>query len=107
MGVRIESESGGSRGLTLGWSSWVDLAFTKEGETVRARTAMRKIRDVLRLRWVLSLSYRQIGRSLKIGHGTVGDYVMRAQAVGLGWDEVEGMDDVTERFRIVVSKHEV
>ena len=60
---------------------------------MRARTAMRKIRDVLRLRWVLSLSYRQIGRSLKIGHGTVGDYVMRAQAVGLGWDEVEGMDE--------------
>ena len=54
---------------------------------------MRKIRDVLRLRWVLGLSYRQIGRSLKLGHGTVGDYVMRAEAAGVGWDEVEGMDE--------------
>ena len=54
---------------------------------------MRKIRDVLRLRWVLGLSYRQIGRSLKIGHGTVGDYVMRAQAVGLSWAVVESMDE--------------
>jgi len=60
---------------------------------VRARTVMRKIQDVLRLRWALGLSYRQIGRSLKIGHGTVGDYVMRAQAVGLSWEAVETMDE--------------
>lgn len=54
---------------------------------------MRKIRDVLRLRWALGLSYRQIGRSLRIGHGTVGDYVMRAQAAGLSWAEVAEMGE--------------
>ena len=54
---------------------------------------MRKIQDALLLRWALGLSHRQIGRSLKIGHGTVGDYVMRAQAVGLSWEVVETMDE--------------
>jgi transposase len=44
---------------------------------------MRKIREVLRLRYELKLSYQQIGRSCAIGASTVHKYLKRAEAAGL------------------------
>ncbi len=46
---------------------------------------MRKIKDILRLRYELGLSYRGISQALNIGYGTVVDYLKRAEAAGLGW----------------------
>lgn len=46
---------------------------------------MRKIRDVLRLRWDGGLSVRQIAKSLGLGRSTVGDTLSRALAAGLQW----------------------
>ncbi len=57
------------------------------------RISMRKIREILRLKWVCELSHRQVSRSCGLAHGTVGDYLLRAAAAGLTWDKVEGMDD--------------
>jgi len=52
---------------------------------------MRKIKDILRLRYEAGLPYRGIANALNIGYGTVVDYLNRAQQAGLGWPVPEGM----------------
>ena len=54
---------------------------------------MRKIREVLRLKYELGRSNREIARSLKTSHSTVGDYVRRAHRAGVTWPLPEGWDD--------------
>ena len=44
---------------------------------------MRKLREVLCVRFELKLGYQQIGRSCSIGVGTVHKYLKRAEAAGL------------------------
>ena len=51
---------------------------------------MRKLREVMRLRFELHLGYQQIGRSCAIGVSTVCKYLRRAEAVGLTWPLPEG-----------------
>jgi len=51
---------------------------------------MRKIKDILRLRYEAGLPYRGIANALNIGYGTVVDYLNRAQRAGLGWPVPEG-----------------
>ena len=46
---------------------------------------MRKVREVLRLRHALSLSYREIGEALEISKTTAGEIVLRAEVIGLTW----------------------
>ena len=46
---------------------------------------MRKIKEVLRLRFELGLGQRQIARSCGMGLGTVHEYLERAVAAGIGW----------------------
>ena len=57
------------------------------------RLSMRKLKEVLRLRYELGLGQRQIARSCSIGHGTVYEYLKRAQAAGVTWPLPEGWDD--------------
>lgn len=57
------------------------------------RLSMRKIKEVLRLRFELRLGLRQIGRSLHLPHSTVGDYLDRAALAGIGWPLPEGLSD--------------
>src|SRR5579864_5650342 len=54
---------------------------------------MRKLREVMRLRFELHLGYQQIGRSCAIGVSTVCKYLKRAEAAGLTWPLPEGWDD--------------
>lgn len=54
---------------------------------------MRKLKEVLRLRYELGLGQRQIARSCSIGHGTVYEYLKRAQAAGVAWPLPDGWDD--------------
>jgi len=49
------------------------------------RLTMRKIAEVLRLKWECGLSNRTIARSCSISHSTVGEYLRRAQDAGLSW----------------------
>ncbi len=51
----------------------------------RKRISMRKIKEVLRLKYESCLSYEEIGRSCNIGHTTVGEYISRAKKTGLKW----------------------
>ena len=47
------------------------------------RLSMRKIKEVLRLKFGLGFANRQIARSCSINHSTVADYIYRAKAAGL------------------------
>lgn len=66
----------------------------------RVRTSMRKIREVLRLKWQLGLSHRQVQRSVQIGHGTVSDYLSRARQAGLSWPRVAELSDAELEERL-------
>ena len=57
------------------------------------RLTMRRIRDVLRLKFGQGLSERAIAVSLGLGKGSVGTYVRRAGRAGLSWPLPEGLDD--------------
>lgn len=54
---------------------------------------MRKIRDVLRLKYGLGRSNREIGAMLRISHSTVGSYVRRAREAGVSWPLPDDLDD--------------
>ena len=70
----------------------------------RVRTSMRKIREVLRLKWDRGLSHRQVERSLQIGRGTVAGYLRRAVAAGLIWGQVAGLSDEELERRLFPSE---
>ena len=57
------------------------------------RVSMRKIREVLRLRFAQGLSQRAIGSSLRLSTGAVNACLNRARRVGLDWPLPEGLDD--------------
>ena len=54
---------------------------------------MRKVREVLRLRHALSLSYREISQALGVGKTAAGEIVRRAEVIGLTWPLPEVFDD--------------
>ena len=55
--------------------------------------SMRKIREVLRLRFGQGLSQRAIGQSLRLSVGAVNAYLSRSRMAGLGWPLPEELDD--------------
>src|SRR5262245_22002615 len=57
------------------------------------RLSMRKVREVLRLRHALSLSYREISEALGVGKTAAGEIVRRAEVVGLTWPLPQLFDD--------------
>ena len=58
------------------------------------RMTMRKIREVLRLRWQLGLTVREAARSLGVSLGVVSKMGARATTAGLTWEVVEGLDGI-------------
>lgn len=54
---------------------------------------MRKIREVLRLKWENQVSERAIAVSCSIARSTVGDYLRRARTAGLSWPLPADLDD--------------
>jgi transposase len=57
------------------------------------RLSMRKITEVLRLKWTCDLSNRAIARSCRISHSTVSEYLARAKQVGLSWPLPKNLDE--------------
>ena len=55
---------------------------------------MRKIREVLRLRYECNLSEREIARSCQISRTTVIDYLTKAEVAGLTWLEAAALSEV-------------
>jgi len=54
---------------------------------------MRKIKDILRLRHEVKLSYRGIAQALNVGYGTVVDYLNRADLAGVSWPIPPDLDE--------------
>jgi transposase len=54
---------------------------------------MRKIRELLRLRWEQHFPQRVISQSLGLSQGSVSDYLSRARRAGLTWPLPDALDD--------------
>jgi len=61
----------------------------------RRRISMRKMKEVLRLKFEVGLTYEEIAQSCNIGSTTVGEYLRRAKDAGLTWPVPEDMDDAS------------
>ena len=57
------------------------------------RLSMRKIREVLRLRFGHGLSQRAVARSLQLSAGAVNGYLSRARRAGIAWPVPDDLDD--------------
>jgi len=57
----------------------------------QTRLSMRKIEEILRLKYEVGLSHRQIAHSCAISASTVSEYVTHAKAAGLSWPLPEGL----------------
>lgn len=60
---------------------------------------MRKIKEILRLKWEAGLTARQIAQSLTISHSTVLDMLRRAEQAGLEWP-LPDTDEATLEARL-------
>ncbi len=54
---------------------------------------MRKIREVLRLKYELGLTHRTIAKALRVAVGTVSEYLAKAKKGGLSWPLPEELSD--------------
>jgi transposase len=61
---------------------------------------MRKVREVLRLRWQLERTVREAAGSLGVSAGVVSKMSTRAAKAGLTWEIVETLDDATLEERL-------
>jgi len=68
------------------------------------RLPMRKIKEVLRLKYDCRLSAREIARSCNVARSTVADYLMKAQAAGLSWPEASTLTDTQIEERLFPTK---
>ncbi|AWV20309.1 Transposase (plasmid) [Roseomonas mucosa] len=64
------------------------------------RLSMRRIRDVLRLKFEAGLSDRTLAAAVGISKGAVAAYVYRARASGLSWPLPAGLDDTALERRL-------
>ena len=64
------------------------------------RLPMRRVRDVLRLKYEAGLSHRKIARACGMGVGTVSEYLERARRAGLGWPVPAELDDAALEARV-------
>jgi len=67
------------------------------------RLTMRKIREILRLKYDCKCSIREISKSCGIGKGTVGDYLHRAKAAGFDWPLPKELSDSALEQRLFPS----
>src|SRR5947199_3590409 len=64
------------------------------------RLSMRQTREILRQKWRLGRTHREVAQSLGISCGAVGTTVLRARAAGLPWAQVEALDDEALHARV-------
>jgi transposase len=57
------------------------------------RLSMRKVREVLRLKHAVGLSYREISEATGVGKTAVCEYIRRAEVVGITWPLPDGVSD--------------
>ena len=70
----------------------------------RRRLSVRKVKEVLRLKFSSGRSNRQISKSCDIGRTTVSDYLQRAEKAGLTWPLPADLDDTALEALLYPSK---
>jgi transposase len=68
------------------------------------RLSMRKIREVLRLKFELDLSERQISKSTQVSRSTIGECLRRFAASGLSWPVSVELTDADIEARLFPPK---
>jgi hypothetical protein len=61
---------------------------------------MRKVREVLRLKYACGVSERLIARSIGVSRSTVAEYLRRAAVIGLAWPIPGDLDDAALERRL-------
>jgi transposase len=64
------------------------------------RLPLRKVKEVLRLKYDCGLSEREIARICGVARSTVADYLMKAKAVGVGWPDAMSLTEATVNERL-------
>ncbi len=64
------------------------------------RLSMRQTREILRQKWGLGRTHREVAQSLRISTGAVGTTVLRARAAGLDWAQVDALSDDVLHARV-------
>src|SRR5216683_4284814 len=72
----------------------------ERGAMAAERLSMRQIREILRQKWSLGRTHREVAQSLGISCGAVGTTVLRARAAGLAWAQVEPLSDEALEARV-------
>jgi transposase len=71
------------------------------------RLSMHKTREILRQKWVLGRSHREVARSLGVSFGAVAAVVSRAKLAGLeGYEEAERLSDMDLERRLYGARSE-
>jgi transposase len=69
------------------------------------RLPVRKLKEVLRLKYACGLSDREIAQSCGIARSTVGDYLKRARMAGLTWPEAPDLTEAQLEERLFRKKY--
>ena len=64
------------------------------------RLSMRRTREILRQRWALGRTQRDIAASTGVSASTAWETLRRAQAAGLTWEAVDGLSDDELELRL-------
>ncbi len=93
------------------YSQQVCLTFTLAFSIVMrvimstAPITMKKLKDILRLKYAQELTHRQIAKSLSVSASAVSRYVARAAKMGIkGWPLDDNWDDATLRKTFLHTK---
>ena len=57
------------------------------------RLSMRQIKEVLRQKWVLERTHREVAESAGVSVGVVGKLMQKSAAAKLDWTQVEGLSE--------------
>jgi len=66
---------------------------------------LRKIKEVLRLKYDCGISEREIARSCQVSRSTVADYIRRAAAAKLNWTEASSLTQTQLEERLFPNEH--
>jgi transposase len=64
------------------------------------RLSMRQIREILRQKWDLGRSHREVAESVRLGLGTISGVLQRATQAGLDWPTAQAMTEAALEARL-------
>ena len=69
------------------------------------RLSVRKIKEILRLKYECRISEREISRSCQVSRSTAADYLRRARAAKLTWEEASRITETELEARLFPTEH--